>query len=143
MGRKIQILLDGADWQRAVIAECRIEWVESGLVAQPWHKVTPVTEAERKVKGSASVLVELSKKRWYERRAVAAKVKDAAAEARWKANEERRVWLLGERGREGARQEEKLKRREQYVRVLQRKHAQRRDEAMGCVRFRFDDSMIR
>ena len=92
VGRKIQILLPGnADWQRAIISECKIEWVEGGLKAEPWHQITVVDESERRKKSAgAPTWQELTKRRWYERRAAPISEKDREAEARWQATKARR-----------------------------------------------------
>ena len=42
------MLLVGAAWQRSILVECRIEWIEDGLVPRPLHKVLPVDDNERK-----------------------------------------------------------------------------------------------
>lgn len=47
VGKAIMVLL-GPVWGRAVIGECRVEWVEDGLVPRPLHKIIPVDETERK-----------------------------------------------------------------------------------------------
>jgi hypothetical protein len=47
VGKRIEMLV-GTKWQRSMISECRIDWINDGLVPRPVHKIVPVDDSERK-----------------------------------------------------------------------------------------------